>query len=89
MGETSGTLLHSLALGKPIIVSEVNQYKEFPDSVCWKVPKDDPESHLYNYLKVLINNREAMRRLSVNAREFSQLFDVSLIAKSYADFIGS
>ena len=88
MGESSATLLHSLALGKPVMVSDVNQYMEFPDSVCWKVPRDDCEYHLYNYLKVLMNNRCLRKQLSENSLEFSKLFDVNLIAKRYADFIG-
>jgi glycosyltransferase involved in cell wall biosynthesis len=37
MGEASGTLIHALAAAKPTIISDVNQYREFPDDVCWKL----------------------------------------------------
>ena len=38
VGESSGTLLRSLGLGKAVMVSEVGSFQEFPDDVCLKVP---------------------------------------------------
>ena len=38
VGESSGTLLRSLGLGKAVLVSEVGSFQEFPDDVCLKVP---------------------------------------------------
>src|ERR1039457_4260000 len=38
VGESSGTLLRSMGLGKAVMVSEVGSFQEFPDDVCLKVP---------------------------------------------------
>ena len=38
VGESSGTLLRSLGLGKAVLVSEIGSFQEFPDDVCLKVP---------------------------------------------------
>ena len=40
VGESSGTLLRALGLGKPALVSDVGSFSEFPDDVCLKVPVD-------------------------------------------------
>src|SRR5438034_9598778 len=38
MGETSGTAIRALALGKPLVVSDVGWFSELPDGVALKVP---------------------------------------------------
>ncbi len=43
MGETSGTAIRALALGKPLVVSDVGWFSELPDDVALKVPVDDDE----------------------------------------------
>ena len=71
MGEASGTLMHALAAAKPTIISDVNQYKEFPDKVCWKVTHDENESQLlYEYLTVLLANRSLREAMSENSADY-------------------
>ena len=71
MGEASGTLMHALAAATPAIVSDVNQYKEFPDRVCWKVPHDGNEAQLlYEYITVLLSNRDVREALSQNSADY-------------------
>jgi len=71
MGEASGTLMHALAAAKPTIISDVNQYKEFPDRVCWKVTHDENEAQLlYEYLTVLLANRNVREALGENAIDY-------------------
>jgi glycosyltransferase involved in cell wall biosynthesis len=73
MGEASGTLMHALAAAKPVIISDVNQYKEFPDRVCWKVTHDENEAQLlYEYLSVLLSNRNVREALSRNALDYAE-----------------
>jgi len=73
MGEASGTLMQALAAGKPVIVSDVNQYREFPDRVCWKVTHDENEAQLlYEYLTVLLSNRNVREALSGNALDYAE-----------------
>ena len=40
MGETSGSAIRALSLGKPLIVSDVGWFGELPDGVVLKVPVD-------------------------------------------------
>lgn len=44
MGETSGTAIRALSLGKPLIVSDVGWFAELPDDVALKIPVDDEEA---------------------------------------------
>ena len=43
MGETSGTAVRALSLGKPLVVSDVGWFSELPDEVAIKVPVDEHE----------------------------------------------
>jgi len=43
MGETSGSVIRGLSLGKPMVVSEVGWFAELPDDVALKVPVDEYE----------------------------------------------
>jgi glycosyltransferase involved in cell wall biosynthesis len=43
MGETSGSVIRGLSLGKPVVVSEVGWFAELPDEVAIKVPADEGE----------------------------------------------
>ena len=73
MGEASGTLMHALAAGKPAIVSDINQYREFPDRVCWKLTHDENEAQLlYEYLSVLLSNRNVREAISANALDYAE-----------------
>ena len=87
MGETSGTLLQSLVLGKPVIVSEYNQYNEYPNDVCWKLPDENAEIILYNYLKYLLSNKNIRDQLGKNAKEYSNLFTIDKIINLYTAVI--
>lgn len=71
MGEASGTLMHALAAAKPAIISDINQYREFPDRVCWKVTHDEHEAQLlYEYLTVLLSNRNVREAMSENSADY-------------------
>jgi glycosyltransferase involved in cell wall biosynthesis len=43
MGETSGSAIRALSLGKPLVVSDVGWFAELPDGVALKVPVDELE----------------------------------------------
>lgn len=73
MGEASLTLMQTLAAGKPAIVSDLNQYKEFPDRVCWKLTHDDHEADLlYQYLAALLSNKKLRSALAANAKDYAE-----------------
>jgi glycosyltransferase involved in cell wall biosynthesis len=44
MGETSGTVIRALTLGKPLVVSDVGWFAELPDAVAIKVAPDEREA---------------------------------------------
>ncbi len=43
MGETSGSVIRALSLGKPLLVSDVGWFSELPDGAVLKVPVDEHE----------------------------------------------
>jgi glycosyltransferase involved in cell wall biosynthesis len=43
MGETSGSVIRALSLGKPLVVSDVGWFSELPDDTVLKVPVDEVE----------------------------------------------
>jgi glycosyltransferase involved in cell wall biosynthesis len=43
MGETSGSVIRGLALGKPMLVSDLGWFAELPDGVALKIPVDEVE----------------------------------------------
>jgi glycosyltransferase involved in cell wall biosynthesis len=43
MGETSGSVIRALSVGKPLLVSDVGWFSELPDDVVLKIPVDEYE----------------------------------------------
>jgi glycosyltransferase involved in cell wall biosynthesis len=43
MGETSGSVIRAMAIGKPLLVSDVGWFSELPDDAVLKVPVDEHE----------------------------------------------
>jgi hypothetical protein len=43
MGETSGSVIRGLALGKSMLVSDVGWFSEIPDNAVLKIPVDEYE----------------------------------------------
>ncbi|MEO8099313.1 MAG: methyltransferase domain-containing protein [Acidobacteriota bacterium] len=91
VGETSGTLLRAFGMGKPVLVSEIGAFREYPDEVCLKVPVDSSEEeHIFEYLKLLLNRPELGRALGCKAKTWvQQECRWELVARRYADFVQS
>ncbi len=72
VGESSGSMLRALGLGKPVLVSDVGAFAEFPDDVCLKVPVGAPaeEDLIYEYLNYLCENPDAARLLGAAGRNW-------------------
>jgi glycosyltransferase involved in cell wall biosynthesis len=70
MGETSGSVIRQLSLGKPVVVSDVGWFAELPDEVALKVPVGTGEAEtLYAALELLARDEAARRAMSAAARE--------------------
>ena len=60
MGETSGTVVRALSIGRPLVVSDVGWFAELPDAVAVKVPPDEREvDTLTRELHELLTDDEA------------------------------
>ncbi|HWR54525.1 MAG TPA: glycosyltransferase [Bryobacteraceae bacterium] len=89
VGESSGTLLRALGAGRPALVSDVGSFCDFPDDVCLKVPVGPGEEDvIYEYLNVLVSNREAADGFGKRARAYvASECSWGLAARRYADFL--
>lgn len=89
VGESSGSMLRALGLGKPVLVSEVGAFAEFPDEVCLKIPVGAPleEELLYEYLLYLCERPDDARILGGNARRWvEETCNWDRVAGLYLDF---
>ena len=91
VGESSGTLLRSLGLGKAVIVSEVGSFAEYPDDACLKVPPGPGEEDLlFEYLNLLISRPDVARALGDRAREYvARECNWPAVARQYVAFLES
>ena len=70
MGETSGSVIRQLSLGKPVVVSDVGWFAELSDEVALKIPVDASETEtLYAALELLARDEGARRSMSSAALE--------------------
>ena len=71
MGETSGSAIRALVLGKPLVVSDVGWFAELPDEVALKVPVDAHEAEtLGAALELLASNERARTAMGDVARAY-------------------
>jgi glycosyltransferase involved in cell wall biosynthesis len=85
MGETSGTVIRALTLGKPLIVSDVGWFSELPDDVALKIaPGDGEAERLVSAMEALCD--PALReRMGASARQLAvDEHDVERVAELYA-----
>ena len=69
MGETSGTAIRALTLGKPLVVSDVGWFSELPAGVALKIPVGDQEvDELAAALRLLVERPDARAQMAVAAR---------------------
>ncbi len=89
VGESSGTLLRSLGLGKAVMVSEVGSFQEFPDDVCLKVPVGPGEEDLiFEYLNLLVSRPDVARQLGERAKDYvARECNWATVAAQYAGFL--
>ena len=85
MGETSGSVVRGLTLGKPLIVSDVGWFAELPDDVALKIPPDDDEVATLTAALELLAAREDVRvQMGARAAELARReYDVERVAELY------
>ena len=89
VGESSGTLLRALGLGKAVMVSEIGSFAEFPDDVCLKVPVGAGEEDvIFEYLNLLMSRPDVAKALGARARCYVEReCNWDLVAARYAAFL--
>jgi glycosyltransferase involved in cell wall biosynthesis len=86
MGETSGSAIRALSLGKPLVVSDLGWFAELPDAVAVKVPVDEGEiDRLAAALDLLLAREDVRAALGEAARAYVEReHDVDRVAERYA-----
>jgi glycosyltransferase involved in cell wall biosynthesis len=83
MGETSGSVIRALSLGKPLLVSDVGWFSELPDDAVLKIPVDELEVPML--AAALGFAAEHGRTLGANARAYVlREHDLDRVADLYA-----
>jgi glycosyltransferase involved in cell wall biosynthesis len=86
MGEASGTLMQSFFAGKPTIIGNLNQYKEFPDEiVVGKINYGQKEAEQLNdIIKFTLENPEYRKKIGYNAKKYaSEVLNLNEVMKCY------
>lgn len=88
-GETSGTLIRLLGMGKAVVVSNTAAFAEIPDGCCAKIDLDATEEELlFVTLRALATDPDLRRRMGENARRHvAAHHTLEGSAQGYADFV--
>jgi glycosyltransferase involved in cell wall biosynthesis len=89
MGETSGSVVRALGLGRPVIATDAGAFRELPDDCVWKIPVDVKEEDLlYAYLERLYLDTDLRNQMGGNALSWVRkncLWEKT--AREYMEFI--
>jgi len=71
-GETSAVMMRALGAGRPVITSDLPQYRHLDDGFCWKIPTDSAREaeRLYTALERGVCWPEELRAAGLEARDF-------------------
>jgi glycosyltransferase involved in cell wall biosynthesis len=85
MGETSGSVVRQLSLGKPVVVSDVGWFSELPVEVALKVPVDEREVEtLHAALELLASRSDVREAMGAAAAELTRReHDLERVAELY------
>ena len=86
MGETSGSVIRALSLGKPLVVSDVGWFSELPGDVALKVPVDERETvDLEGALELLLSREDVRGKMGRAAAKLARReHDLERVADRYA-----
>jgi glycosyltransferase involved in cell wall biosynthesis len=85
MGETSGSAIRALSLGKPLVVSDVGWFAELPGEAVIKVPVDENEEDTLAAALEALTDEEVRRTMGAAARELVEReHRVDRVAEAYA-----
>ena len=85
MGETSGSVIRSLSLGKPLVVTDTGWFAELPGTVAAQVPAGEDEVEtLAAALELLAERDDVREQMGAAALELARReHDLGLVAELY------
>jgi glycosyltransferase involved in cell wall biosynthesis len=90
-GESSGSLLRILSVGKPTVVTDIGSFADFPDDVVLKIPQPNQSNEveeIYKALTLLTENTEYRNSLSAGSSAYiAREHSPQRCADLYADFV--
>jgi glycosyltransferase involved in cell wall biosynthesis len=88
-GESSASLHRLLGMGKPVLVSNVGSFQEYPDDAVVKIDVNDKEEdQIYEALKLLLDDPQ--KRLDIGNASYTyakENLDIEKAAKAYRYFV--
>jgi glycosyltransferase involved in cell wall biosynthesis len=85
MGETSGSAIRALSLGKPLVVSDVGWFAELPDEAVIKVPVDEHEEDTLTAALEALTDADVRVKMGAAALELVEReHRVDRVAEAYA-----
>ena len=85
MGETSGSAIRALSLGKPLVVSDVGWFSELPHDAVVKVPVDEREEDTLPAALEALADPGVRASMGARARELiDREHRLDLVAEAYA-----
>lgn len=85
MGETSGSAIRALSLGKPLVVSDVGWFAELPDEAAIKIPVDEREEDTLAAALEALTDESVRAAMGAAARELVDTeHRLERVAEAYA-----
>jgi glycosyltransferase involved in cell wall biosynthesis len=90
-GETSSAAIRMMGAGKPVIMSDIVQARDYPKDTVKRVPIDEnEEEQLYRTLKSLTESPEQRQKLGNRASRFiAEQHSLQQAAEMYLDFLSN
>ena len=89
IGESSATLAALMAAAKPVLVSNVDAFTEYPDDACIKIEVDETEAlQVEAMLDQLLRDADLCRQIGHRARRFVESTSTPpIVARQYINFV--
>ena len=90
IGETSGTALRALAMGRAVLVRDIGWFSEIPSDACARIGALAEVGELVGTLRELIDNKSLRQQLGDAARRYVRdECNVTHVAQLYANYLHS
>ncbi len=87
-GETSGSLIRVLGMGRPCIITNEGWFSELPDEIVYKIDSDNAFEMLYEKLVYFVENIDELWRISSKAKAYIKTnYNVEKISMEISDFL--